>query len=180
MRFGDPARFAIEYALGDPYHGVWMNGHVACWIGGRRVGNFETYDSLRDTLFQWDRIACDAGKRGNAGLFALGTQELLVTLRDGMFGDEGSPELVQRAVDEEWACHDVCPRTEPFFSWWIFLVEDAAVGRCVYGDLESETVFECRLRRGEFDAVLTEFRASLDAVLEREVATASLAGEGTV
>jgi hypothetical protein len=49
---GEPARFAIEYAVDDRHRGAWLFGKVCFRIGGERVGDFGRGTSLRDFLFQ--------------------------------------------------------------------------------------------------------------------------------
>jgi hypothetical protein len=109
MLYGDKTRFAIEWQLDNNDGGVWLLGRVCYFLNGQRVGDWGLGTSLRDVLFRWERIVCDADNRINPRLSQLAPKDLWNTVHFGMFGGKATEQQEQQAIEEQWANHDITP-----------------------------------------------------------------------
>ncbi|QRK08445.1 immunity 42 family protein [Archangium violaceum] len=172
MIIGDPSRFAVEFELDEHHEREWLLGRFCYWVGGERVGDYESGTTLNVVLFRLTSIVKDSGKREHPELAALPGAELFRRLNAALHGSEPSPDE-QRAMDEMWARFYVCPQhVDVFDSWRVFLVDAASTARLVFGRPQGgDTVREVNLTRGEFDRVLREAYERLDQLYERELKT---------
>src|SRR5262245_55122071 len=128
---GEPSRFAVEYDLNENYGGVWMFGRFCYWCGGQRVGDYEMSTSLRDVLFQLDRVAkykplC-ASRR-----FSTMPAMLVFRLLDAALFGAADLNNATVAEDEQWAGHNILPRVDVFDRWKGYLVEDEQTARFMF------------------------------------------------
>lgn len=166
---GDPARFAVEYEL-DPVHGgEWLLGRFCYWCGGVRVGDYELGTSLRDVLFQLERIHSEAGRRANPRFADLPAEQVHALLSAALFGP-GAPADPGVVDDEQWARHLVFPAVDVFDAWRAYLVQANDRDRLIAAHLPSARVSEVVLRPGEVDEVLHPVIADLGELLARETA----------
>lgn len=156
MIVGDTRRFGIELVLNDDSGGEWLFGRVCYWLCNQRIGDWELGTSLRDVLFLWERISGDGGYRFNEYLMPMETATLVNTLHRSMFGGTTDDSLEHRAFEEQWARHDILPHVDVFDDWKCFLVENDALGRCVFYNPETQSYGQCHFATGEFDRVLTD------------------------
>jgi chemotaxis protein MotB len=89
---GNRLRFAAELALDPEYHREpdleWMFGYFSFWCGGRRVGNFEVVNSLRDIIALLQQAVGEAPHRANPRFAGLPAEAAWRVLNDGLFGGE--------------------------------------------------------------------------------------------
>jgi hypothetical protein len=160
--FGDVSRFAVEYNLDEDYGGEWLFGRFCYWCSGARIGDFELGTSLRDILFQLERIAGDAGRRTNLRFRGMRTDQVFNLLNAALFGRE-EPTQSGIANEEQWARHAILPSVDVFDEWKGFLVEEDTSARLITTFQRSGRIEEMLLKTGEVDHVLKA------VVLELEV-----------
>jgi hypothetical protein len=72
----------------------------------------------------------------------------------GYDNNDHDEALVKRALDEQWARHEIIPNINIFYGTLVWLVEDGQAARCVYKLDASSSYTECSLRSGLFDQIL--------------------------
>jgi len=169
---GERSQFAVQYELDEDSGGPWMFGRFCYWCGGLQVGDFELGTSLRDVLFQLERIASEAGKRENPRFLTMPAELLFHTLDRALFGGAASPAESRLANDEQWARHIIVPAVDVFDAWKGFLVESADLGRLVTAHLPTGQVRELCLKPGTLDQSLNAVVRDLRAVHAREAGRA--------
>ncbi|MBA2661147.1 MAG: hypothetical protein H0U74_02540 [Bradymonadaceae bacterium] len=165
--FGDSFRFAVEFELDEDYFGVWMYGRFCYWCAGRRIGDFDLSTSLRDVLFQLDRIAFFSGERNSNRFSHIPASEVFRLLFNVLY-DDG--ELVAEGIaeEEQWARHEIVPAVDIFGGLIGFLVENQSIARVVFSLDPFQEIIEAILEPGEVDAILDAVRLALDEIYERE------------
>lgn len=164
--FGDKPRFAIEYSLNQDYGGEWLFGRFCYWCGGDQVGDYDLGTSLRDVLFQLERIQCDAGRRANPRFTGSSPDQVFTLLNAGLFGRDTFNEA-EVANEEQWARHLIVPAVDVFDEWKGFLVEEGSVARLIIAHARSGRSQELLLKTGEFDQVLERAVRDLHSLYER-------------
>ena len=168
LLFGEKSRFAVEFDLDDAPGGEWMFGRICYFCDRNQLGDYVLGTSLRDVLFQLERIHCDAGRRSNPRLFAMPTEPLFRLLDSSLFGDQARSGD-DRADEEQWARHSILPEVDVFETWKAFLVEDEESARLIVAQLHTDKIVELRLRHGEVDAVLGDVIRELKRIYAREM-----------
>ena len=155
MIFGNTKHFAIEFTVDENSDGQWLLGRACYWLCSNQVGDYNSGTLLRDLFLALEYIRGDKSNRMNDYLFDLSKEALVTTLHNSMFGSVNNNEsLESRALDEQWAKHNIRPDVDIFDRWKIFLVENGNVGRCVYYG-PSASYEECWLSNGEYDSILS-------------------------
>ena len=161
--FGDRSRFAVEYDLDDDHGGEWLLGRFCYWCGGARIGDFELGTSLRDVLFQLERIAGDAGRRTNPRFRGVSADQVFNLLNAALFGP-GSFTQSEVANEEQWARHVILPSVDVFDGWSGFLIEEPSSARLITTCLRGGRIEEVLLKAGEVDHVLKEVVRELEVL----------------
>ncbi len=134
-----------------------MNGRACYWVAGKRVGDFNIIDSLRDVLFCWERMSFNRD-RSNEELSRLNTEDLINTLYRSLYnsGHADQEAYHRRGIDGAWAGHDINPGTAAFSGWIILVVESPSSARCLYAGsvVRLSGYGEQPLHPGEFSRVL--------------------------
>jgi hypothetical protein len=165
--FGDKTRFAVEYNLSENHGGEWLFGRFCYWCDGVQVGDHELGTSLRDVLFQLERIEGDAGRRANPRFRGMSVIQVFSLLDAALFGGEAFARA-EVANDEQWARHLIIPAVGVFDEWKGFLVEEESSGRLITAHVPGGRLQECLLRPGEVDEVLKEVIHDLGTLYGRE------------
>jgi hypothetical protein len=165
---GDPSRFAVEYDMNEDYGGAWMFGRFCYWCGGLQIGDFELGTSLRDVLFQLERMGRDAGHRDSVRFRTMPARDMFRLLDSVLYGD-ADLNTCRVAEEEQWARHNLVPPVDVFDHWKGFLVEDHHVSRVVFAYVSNPEVREFVLKPGEVDEVLNAVRRALREIYEGEV-----------
>ncbi|MFM9276889.1 Imm42 family immunity protein [Paenibacillus jiagnxiensis] len=170
MLVGDSNKFAVQFELNNDYGGPWMFGKFCFWIGGTRVGDYESGTSLRDVLFLLEPIVKDNGNRSNEKLFLLNAKECFYRLNEAFYGD--SEQYDSMALEESWARHNVCPSLDIFNDWKIFLIAFEGNARFLIQNLNSSPdtndVMEFFVHVTDFETVLSETYEILNDIYNKE------------
>lgn len=166
MLVGDRDRFAIEYELdhvpsGGAELGHWMFGRIRWWCGGDRVGRYQPNTAIRDVAAAADRILVRESARHSPELMAYPAAQIARIVTDALFADNDRSDAQIAADGARYWPFFVSPRTESFEPWDIFVIEDDASARLLWGPAGRREVSERGLRRGEFAGVLREFLHAL-------------------
>lgn len=163
MKFGDKARFAIEFELDDNHGGSWLFGRFCYWIGGEMVGDYCSGVSLRDVLFQMKYVVGDGGQRTCPKLAVLPPSKIvdLITMSLSELSNE-----ISHFVDNEFlpAKLDVRIPVDIFNSWNIFLVDGDGDSLLMYSRDEHSDVNVVHLLHGEFDTIAVAAYDALDQI----------------
>jgi hypothetical protein len=161
--FGDMSQFAVEYDLDNDHGGEWLFGRFCYWCGGTRIGDFELGTSLRDVLFQLERIAGDAGRRANPRFRGMPADQVFNLLNAALY-DPGPTTQFEIANEEQWARHTILPPVDVFDGWKGFLVEEDSSARLITTCLRDGTIEEVLLKVGQVDHVLKEVVRELEVL----------------
>lgn len=171
MLVGDRGRFAIEYELDhlpsgsaglEPGLGHWMFGRIRWWCGGEKIGRYQPNTAIRDVAAAADRMLVSDNARRSPALMALPAREVAHIVTEALFADNDRSDAQIAADGAHYWPFFVGPRTESFEPWDIFVVEDEAGARLMWGLAGLREVRECSLRRGEFAGVLRDFLGALE------------------
>ena len=166
--FGDASRFAIEYELDQSYGAEWMFGRFCYWCGGRRLGDFDLGTSLRDVLFQLERLAAEPDREPTEYLSSKSGSGAFRALDEGLFGSPDA-ELNRIAEDEQWARFCILPAVDVFDQWKAFLFEDEDWASIVFGRSPYDELTEVALCSGEAKGVLVAVVSALRRIYEAEM-----------
>src|SRR5262249_14258479 len=155
------------YELAPDYGGEWMFGRFCYWCGDRRLGDYELGTSLRDVLFQLERVVGDAGRRTNARFDTISATEAFHILDDALFGSTES-KYFDVADEEQWARHNILPPVDVFNNCKAYVIDEAGVARVIYASDPYEEVQQFRVNSEEVDSALVAARNSLSEIYEQE------------
>jgi len=163
--FGDPTSFAVEYEMSEEPHREWMYGRVCYWCKGSRVGDFSSETSLRDVLFQLERMGCDDGQRASDRFDSAPALEVFRLLDGALYGPERpelaiDPEVVE---SEQWARHKIIPELDVFDDWKGFLVETGRGDRLLLSQGPHSDVVEVVIESGKVGKAMAAACRSLAA-----------------
>ncbi|MDH4981436.1 Imm42 family immunity protein [Hyphomicrobium sp. D-2] len=146
-----------------------MFGKFCYWCGGLRVGNYELGTSLRDVLFELDRISIYHNSRASTRFASMPTKDLFQQLDSALFSF--SAETLQGLPDkEQWARHNMCPSVDIFDGWKIFLCDtNDEAGRLIFSKDPFDGVTELCLAKHEVDLILAQTRVELDATYKSKM-----------
>jgi hypothetical protein len=168
MLIGNPKSFAIEYALDENFNGTWLYGKLCYWIGGNRVGDFDLGTSLGDVLIQMQFLVKDADKRDGGSLCGCSPKEIFGRIDSAIYGSDQSPRTNESFSISEPARFDISIPVDIFDNWKIYLLDCAQESNIYYMNTSEGSLREFSLRKGEFDAAISEFYDQLDQLYERE------------
>lgn len=152
VTFGDISQFAVSYELDDKYGGTWMFGKFCYWLQNNQLGDYDLGTSLRDVLTSLSTVVGDNGKRKDATLFALPTEELYNRLDSALYQGDSDYELT--AQDECWARFQIHLPVDIFDDWKIYLIDSPSVARVIYKHCDGNPI-EVKIPHGMFDAEVT-------------------------
>lgn len=166
MLVGGRDRFAIEFELESTAGGAaelthWMFGRIRWWCGGEVIGRYHANTAIRDIAAAAERILLREQARRSAELMTLPAREVSRIVTEALFADNDRSDAQIAADGARYWPFFVSPRTELFEPWDVFVVEDEANARLIWGAAGSTEVDECVLRPGEFATVLREFLQAL-------------------
>lgn len=125
---GDKTKFAVSYELAQEYYGTWLLGQCCYWVDGKVVGDYQFHTYLCDMIGALPWIVGDNGKREHEHFFNLSTKEFFKLLDDtlhGKYGDES--KYYDIAIEECWARFNICPETDIFHDWAMYLIDSPSV-----------------------------------------------------
>lgn len=147
--------------------GVWLFGRFCYWSGGAQIGDFEVGESLRDVLFALQRVASRHSRRTNARFRGMAADDV-VRLFFSALRTEGSA-FASTAIEEQWGLLFAGFSMDVFDGLEMLLLEEGESERLIVVDWRSGAVTETRLELGEFDAVLEQAIAVLEAAHQTEL-----------
>lgn len=165
MLIGDRARFAIEFecdpVASDAEPVPWMFGRIRWWCGGMTLGRYEPCTAIDEIAVTVRRLLGSEAGRYDPELMAAPAGDVARIVTEALFSDSDRSDEQIAADGERYWPFFVSPRTEHFDPWDIFVVEDDAGARLIWGPAGRPNVSECGLRRGEFAGVLRGFLKAL-------------------
>jgi hypothetical protein len=155
--FGDPARLAIEVRLDRPTP-EHLFGFVCLWAANRAIGDLDAATIVSVAAGHFERTLAFSGRRRSPVLEGLSGRKALELVFDALYTDTGgSLEDLRRSTDENQR-FEICPGGgEPFDGEKAILIETDGYERFIWQNFRVPDVFEVKLRRGEYAAVVTEF-----------------------
>lgn len=159
---GNPSKFAVEYELNAEHGDDWMYGKLCYWIGGERVGDYDTGTSLRDALFEIEQILKDSGSRNNHLLYKL-TPDIAFYKIDACILGGSVPE---DSIEEQWANHNITPALDIFNEWKCFIFSDEIQSKVLFSRSPFVEVKELQLDCNFVDYSLKMVANSLSLVYE--------------
>lgn len=171
---GDRERFAIEFdadadSFADQEEAEWMFGNIRWWCGGKIVGNYEQYTSLRDVSIDARNVLERRRSRPTDELMAESKEAVVRIVSEAIFIDHGQTDEELERDEARFRHLIVDPGVSAFDPWVVFLIANDSVARLIWRQHEDSTVYEQYLKPGEFESVLEEFLQELSRVVGQSV-----------
>ena len=165
MQLGNRKRFAIQWDIDLDTCGPLLYGRVCFWVTDNMIGNYDACNSLLEVLGNLTYLVGDCGDRDSSRFCSMTAHDAFSLVQRGLFE---SDDTVSSIVESErWARFDVSLPVNGLSSYRMYLFDCQSESRLLIGANQPnqdgfDLVLEQRLRKGEFDDIISSFQAELD------------------